>query len=167
MIIRHISINSTKAWHRYCLLAWPLIELVGFIMLAKAIGFFMTLLLAIATSVIGVALLRNYYPLLLMLKTGNRQPMDSLGQDMIDNMGIVFAIILIIMPGFISDIMGALLFIPWVRRIFVQSIVGMAPPRQRASNSAHFDGPNDGDTIEGEYWEGEVCSKEDHPKSDQ
>ncbi|WP_046120610.1 FxsA family protein [Ensifer aridi] len=98
------------------ILGLPLAEIAGFVVVGREIGVAMTLLLVFLSAVAGVVLLRiQGFGMLQRVqeaaRTGNDPGIDVLGGAL-----IFLAAILLIVPGFISDVIGLLLFLPPVRR---------------------------------------------------
>jgi UPF0716 protein FxsA len=98
------------------ILGLPLAEIAGFVVVGREIGVTMTLLLVFLSAVAGVVLLRiQGFGMLRRVqeaaKMGNDPGIDVLGGTL-----VFLAAILLIVPGFISDVIGLLLFLPPVRR---------------------------------------------------
>jgi len=96
-------------------LALPFLEIAGFIIVGSKIGILATLGLIILSIFVGVFLLR-FQGLGLIQKireetTAGRTPK----RELVHGVMLVFAAFLLIIPGFITDIIGLLLFIPAVR----------------------------------------------------
>lgn len=97
------------------LLGLPLAEIAGFVIVGKWLGVFGTLGLIVLSSLVGMMLLRQQG--LSVLKQVNaegrsgRVPGEAIGNGAM----IVIAAILLIIPGFLTDIVGIFLFIPAVR----------------------------------------------------
>jgi UPF0716 protein FxsA len=96
-------------------LALPFLEIAGFIVVGSEIGVLATLGLIILSIFVGVFLLR-FQGLGLIQKireetAAGRTPKHEL----VHGVMLVFAAFLLIIPGFITDIIGLLLFIPAVR----------------------------------------------------
>ncbi|GKT12636.1 MAG: UPF0716 protein FxsA [Thiomicrorhabdus sp.] len=123
----------------------PLIELYFLIQLGEEIGALPTVLLTIFTAVAGVALMRMQ-GLAVMQKA--QQAMAS-GEPptaaMLEGVFIFLGGIFLFFPGLISDGLGFLFLIPFVRQFFIgQSIKGM-----KSTGRFHYKGQK------GEYYEGE------------
>ncbi|HEX2148129.1 MAG TPA: FxsA family protein [Pseudorhizobium sp.] len=103
-------------WIVIVILLMPLAEIAGFVMVGRSIGVWSTLGLVILTGVAGVLLLRAQgLQVLRQLSAEGREgrmPSDAL----VHGAMIVVAALLLLIPGFISDIIGLSLFIPAVRR---------------------------------------------------
>ena len=96
----------------------PIIEIYLFIKIGSQIGAFNTISLIFITAIIGVIYAR--YEGLNTLKSGisgmikNEIP----AYDIISGAAIAFAAILLIVPGFATDIIGFLIIFPLTRKIF-------------------------------------------------
>ncbi len=97
----------------------PLIEIYLFIKIGSQIGAFNTVLLILTTAVAGVAYAR--YEGFNTLKSGisqlikNEMPIYEL----ISGATLAFAALLLIFPGFATDLIGILLIVPFTRRIIL------------------------------------------------
>ncbi len=97
----------------------PLIEIYLFIKIGSQIGAFNTVLLVLTTAVAGVAYAR--YEGFNTLKSGisqlikNKMPIYEL----ISGATLAFASLLLIIPGFATDLVGVLLIVPFTRRIIL------------------------------------------------
>lgn len=105
------------------LLAWPLAEIAGFVVVGRALGLWSTLALVIGTGLLGAFLMRQQgLHLLKKLSQESKQGQIPAGS-VVDGAMIVVAGILLLLPGFITDIVGIALFIPFVRR-FLWLLIG-------------------------------------------
>lgn len=106
------------------LLALPLLEIAGFVVVGREIGALATVGLVLASSIAGAMLLRHQG---LSVMTRIRAEMDA-GRDPSRQLAhgamIVVASILLIIPGFITDIIGLLLFLPPVRDLAWRTFKG-------------------------------------------
>lgn len=97
------------------LLLAPLVEIAGFVVVGRQIGVFPTLALAIATSLAGGMLLRHQgFGVMTRIRAeieAGRDPSRNLAHGVM----ILLAGILLLLPGFVTDIIGILLFLPPVR----------------------------------------------------
>ncbi|GAJ95695.1 membrane protein FxsA [Agrobacterium sp. SHOUNA12C] len=95
----------------------PLAEIAGFIVVGKMLGVWATLALVILSAVLGAALLRiQGIGILQRISAESRNGGDP-GREMVHGAMIVIAAFFLMLPGFISDIIGLLLFIPAVREL--------------------------------------------------
>jgi UPF0716 protein FxsA len=117
-------------WLVLALLALPMAELVVFIVVASEIGFPGALLLALATSLAGGFILRSsgraHMRRMRAAAAGER---IAVFQADATGMMVMVAGILLLIPGFITDLAGVLLLVAPLRR-FVGNLV-----RRRAARS--------------------------------
>ncbi|WP_317992620.1 FxsA family protein [Bartonella gliris] len=94
-----------------------LIEIAGFIFVGKEIGILATLSLIILTTIAGSILLRIQG--FSLLKNIQRELIQghTLENDIINDAFIILGAILLILPGFVSDILGILLLIKPARPV--------------------------------------------------
>ena len=101
----------------------PLIEIYLFIKIGSQIGAFNTVLLILITAIVGVAYAR--YEGFNTLKSGmsqlfkNKLPVYEL----VSGATLAIASLLLIFPGFATDLIGILLVIPFTRKIILYRIV--------------------------------------------
>jgi UPF0716 protein FxsA len=99
----------------FLFLLMPLAEIAAFIFVGREVGVGMTLLLVLASAIAGAALLRiQGLGVLRKIQQASQTGSDP-GRQLVHGVMIVVAAFLLIIPGFISDIIGLLLFIPAVR----------------------------------------------------
>ena len=93
-----------------------IIEIYLFISIGSEIGAFTTILLIFLTAVIGVYYAR--YEGIKTLKSGFIQlsKNESPSYEILSGAGIAFAALLLIIPGFLTDLMGFLLIFPLSRK---------------------------------------------------
>ncbi len=96
-------------------LMMPLAEIAAFIFVGREVGVGTTLLLVLASAVVGAVLLRiQGFGVLRKIQQASQAGGDP-GRQLVHGVMIVIAAFLLIIPGFISDILGLLLFIPAIR----------------------------------------------------
>jgi UPF0716 protein FxsA len=97
------------------LLALPLIEIAGFVLVGREIGVLATMALVLASALLGSILLRwQGFGVIARIRRdidAGRHP----GRQLAHGVMILIAAILLIIPGFFTDIVGLLLFLPPVR----------------------------------------------------
>ena len=100
----------------------PIIEIYLFIKIGSQIGALSTILLIFVTAVIGVYYAR--YEGLNTLRSGFSQLMknDLPAYEIISGAAIAFASLLLIIPGFATDLIGFLLIFPLTRKLFFSKI---------------------------------------------
>jgi UPF0716 protein FxsA len=93
----------------------PVAEIVVFVLVAMALGFWAALLLAAATSVLGMVLLRLAGQVHVTRMRSTRTielTADATGR----GLALALAGILLTLPGFITDALGLLVLLPVTRR---------------------------------------------------
>ena len=100
----------------------PIIEIYLLIKIGSQIGAITTILLIFATAVVGVYYAK--YEGLNTLKSGFLQLSrnESPTYEVISGAAIAFAALLLIIPGFITDIVGFLFIFPVSRKLFFSKI---------------------------------------------
>ena len=126
------------------ILGIPLIEIYLFIKIGSQIGALNTVLLIIITAIVGIWYAR--YEGFNTLRSGvsqlvrNEVPL----YEMISGAAIAFAALLLILPGFATDIIGILLIFPVTRKIILSKYSRKYSSKKKSKNV----GKN---FIEGEY----------------
>ncbi len=108
------------------LLIIPLIELYFLIQVGSVIGALPTVLLTITTAVVGIALMRSQG----LATVQNAQHEMAAGHSpeasMFEGVFIFLGGVLLFFPGLISDAIGLLFLVPFIRRFLIkQSMKGM------------------------------------------
>ncbi|WP_434625674.1 membrane protein FxsA [Pseudomonas sp. Z1-29] len=111
-------------------LLFPVLELFVFVKISGAIGFFPALLLVILGSMLGVFVLR-IAGLATALRARESLTRGELpAQTMLEGLMLALGGGLLILPGFISDVLGLVLLLPFTRRLLANKM------RQRAEEQA-------------------------------
>ena len=119
----------------------PIVEIYLFIKIGSQIGAFTTISLIFVTAIIGIYYAR--YEGLNTLKSGvtqlykNQMPLFEL----MSGAALAVAALLLILPGFATDLLGFLIIFPLTRKIFFQLL------SRKTKNEVHIKD----DLIEGEY----------------
>jgi UPF0716 protein FxsA len=97
-------------------LAWPVAEIWVFVSVGREIGWLAAVLLTFATSAAGSVLMRiqGFAAMNRFLEATERGELPV--ATVLDGMGIFIAGVLLLLPGFVSDALGLVLFIPPLRR---------------------------------------------------
>ncbi len=100
----------------------PIIEIYLFIKIGSEIGAFSTIFLIFTTAVIGVYYAK--YEGINTLKSGLQQlsKNETPAYEVISGAAIAFAALLLIVPGFATDILGFLLIFPTTRKFFFNNL---------------------------------------------
>jgi UPF0716 protein FxsA len=122
-----------RRWPRLvstCFIVLILLEILAFVWVADQIGLGLTLLALIGSAVVGLWLIRrtglDMVARLRMVLAQGQEP----GHSLVDGVCFVIAGLLLILPGFFSDLIAVLLMLPitrnWLIRHFASKIVGAA-----------------------------------------
>jgi UPF0716 protein FxsA len=125
---------SLVKWGFIGLLVLPAAELAVFILVAALIGWLAAAMLFVATSVVGVLLLRHSgRGNLERLRTAFAQ--EGLRAVHLETPGAAAMLggILLVFPGFVTDVLGAALFLPTARRWLGGVLARNASARRRRS----------------------------------
>lgn len=99
------------------ILLLPLLEIAGFVVVGRQIGVLATIGLVLLSGFVGALLLRiQGIGVLARIQDEVKQGHDP-SRQLIHGLMIMLAGILLMIPGFVSDIVGLLLFIPPVRDV--------------------------------------------------
>lgn len=137
----------------------PIVELAVIIKVGGLIGVLPTLALLVGMAVLGTVLLRRQGLAVLRRSqaalASGQVPVGSA----LDGAGLIIAAVLMMTPGFLTDVAGLLLLVPWVRRRLgawlLDGLVTRGAVRMRTfRSSARPDPgqkPGNGPVIEGDY----------------
>ena len=97
----------------------PIVEIYLFIKIGSQIGAFTTIFLVFFTAVVGVYYAR--YEGINTLRSGMTQIIKNQipAHELISGAAIAFAAVLLIIPGFATDLVGFLLIMPITRRLIL------------------------------------------------
>ncbi len=100
----------------------PIIEIYLFIKIGSQIGAINTIILIFITAIIGVYYAK--YEGINTLRSGINQIIKNQmpAQELISGAAIAFAAVLLIIPGFATDILGFLLIMPITRKLIIGKI---------------------------------------------
>ena len=116
----------------------PIIEIYLFIKIGSQIGALNTISLIFITAIIGLYYAK--YEGLNTLRSAIKQIIlnDIPIYEIISGAALALAALLMILPGFLTDIIGLLIIFPWTRKILLKKISS-----KKKNNNKNF--------IEGEY----------------
>ncbi|KQV72959.1 FxsA family protein [Rhizobium sp. Root1220] len=97
------------------LLLLPLGEIAGFVLVGRALGLWPTLALVMLSFIFGMALLKRQGIGILRRMSAEGRTGAMPGRELLRPAMLVIASLLLIVPGFITDILAILIFIPAVR----------------------------------------------------
>ncbi|MGE6387278.1 FxsA family protein [Pseudomonas sp. NPDC078416] len=154
------------------LLLFPVLELFVLVKVGMSIGFLPTFLLVVAGSMLGVFMVRIAGVATALSARQSLARGELPAQQMLDGLMMTIGGGLLVLPGFISDVLGLLFLMPFSRRLIVGKVRNRAEAqaaRQRAfaenMHAANSAGPmhpgaarpeaRRPEVIEGEVIEGE------------
>jgi len=116
----------------------PIVEIYLFIKIGSQIGAFNTIILVIITAIVGIYYVK--YEGLNTLRSAVKQVVKNEVPiyEIISGAALAFAAFLMILPGFLTDLIGLLIIFPWTRKIFLKKI-----SLKKQKNNKNF--------IDGEY----------------
>tara|TARA_Y100000591_G_scaffold320840_1_gene334882 strand:- start:3 stop:428 length:426 start_codon:yes stop_codon:yes gene_type:complete len=119
----------------------PILEIYLFIKIGSQIGAFNTILLIFITAIIGVYYAK--YEGLNTIRSGFTQIIKNQtpAYEIISGAAIAFAAVLLILPGFATDLLGFILIFPFTRKLIFGNL----------SNKLKNRDPKRNNFIEGEY----------------
>ena len=126
----------------FLIISIPILEIYLFIKIGSQIGAFNTISLIFMTAVVGIFYAR--YEGLNTLKSGMAQliKIEVPIYEIIRGAALTFAAVLLIIPGFATDLLGLLLIFPLTRKLFFKKL------SEKYSSKKTNDKKN---FIEGEY----------------
>ena len=113
----------------------PVIEIFFFIKIGSQIGAVSTIILIFLTAIIGVYYAK--YEGLNTLKAGFTQlsKNETPTYEMVSGAAIAFAALLLIIPGFATDVLGFLLIFPITRKFFIGKFEKKIKTRKTEKNN--------------------------------
>lgn len=154
------------------LLALPFLEIAGFVIVGSQIGVLATLGLVVASGLLGAFLLRFQGFGILARIRGELDSGRDPSRELANGVMVMLAGVLLLIPGFVTDIVALLLLLPPVRdlawrflkRRVVVSTTGFGGfGRPDAGFSARKDSRRDGKTIDLDADEYSSGQREDSP----
>lgn len=97
------------------LLLLPLAEIAAFVIVGKYVGVLATVGLTVLSGIVGLALLRVQGAGILRRLQTESQDGRNPAREIVHGAMMVIAAFLLIIPGFLTDIVGILLFLPFIR----------------------------------------------------
>lgn len=122
-------------------LALPLLEIAVFILVGRAIGLFPTLALVILAALAGGLLLRQQGLSTLSRLRNNVNAGTIPGRTMFDAMLIGVAAILLVLPGFLSDVLALSLLVPPVRNWLFSALASRVRVVETTTSYRRYDKP--------------------------
>lgn len=133
----------------------PLMELYVLIQVGSAIGALPTIALCLLTAAAGTALLRQQGLETLTRARENMNRGSVPAIEMFEGVALALGGILLLTPGFITDVFGFACLIPWTRRFLIRRAmrhvhVSYGPPPGHGPGGGYGQ-RNPRDVIEGEF----------------
>lgn len=128
----------------------PLVEIAFFVVIGNSIGLWATLAGVLVTAVVGALVLRwQGFQLINEIRSSvgqGRLPARALA----DAMMVAIAGLLLLLPGYFSDLVGILLLIPPIRTLIYRFLASRVQVFASSGNASYGFGPRriDDDTIE-------------------
>ena len=113
----------------------PIVEIYLFIKIGAQIGAFNTILLIFVTAITGIIYAR--YEGLNTLRSAYSQiiKQETPAYEIISGAAIAFAALLLIVPGFATDIIGFLIILPVTRKLILRKISTKIKKKQADKNN--------------------------------
>jgi len=148
------------------IILWIWAEIAMFVALGSAVGVLLTLIGIFVTGMIGISLLRSQGRRI----TGSLQARLARGEapvaSLADGVSVLVGAVLMLIPGYLTDAAGLVMFLPGIRTIFGALLLkrmtarggfsmGARMPFGEPSGNRQRPGANDGtdDIIEGDFEE--------------
>lgn len=125
------------------LIAWPLLEVAGFVLVGRSLGLWPTLALTVLSAASGLLLVRAQGIGVLRRGLVSLERGEPPVREMFEGVLLAAAGALLLLPGFLSDAVGLVLLVPAVRRLLMRLVLARAQARRREQEGV----------IEGEWVE--------------
>ena len=147
-------------WLFVVFVAVPIIEIALFINLGNRLGVFPTLAIVLITAALGTYLVKSQAISTFETIKSELKNLQNPTQTVAHAAMILFAGVLLVTPGFFTDLIGFMLLVPWLRdyvfttvnkKILYKNFVfdtNRGTKNYKSSNAS-----DSGTIIEGEYWE--------------
>ncbi|MDF1795052.1 MAG: FxsA family protein [Coxiellaceae bacterium] len=143
---------------KYFFIAFFLIEIAGFVIVGELVGLWVTLLLVVLTTVLGVVVLQQQGMATASQSIAMMQGGRALDPEQLPNPLKTIAAMLLIIPGFVTDLLGLVLLVSPIRRAFEKKLCASGhiidPRTMGAAANEPVETHNKvrhGETIEGEF----------------
>lgn len=122
----------------------PLVEIYFLIQVGQEIGAFSTVLLCILTAALGAILLRIQGILTLMNAREKLRQGEIPADNLLEGLILLIAGVLLLTPGFVTDVIGFLCLVPSLRSMMAQRMLHQAFRDDLRRRNI---------IVEGEFWE--------------
>jgi UPF0716 protein FxsA len=137
-----------------CLLGVPLLEIYLFIKVGRAIGVWPTLALVVLIALVGASQLRIQGLAVLRRVQQSLSRREWPADDLLEGMAVLVGGLLLLIPGFFTDLIGLLLLWPPARKTMLSNLLSRIRSTGRfelAESPGPRQEPDRGRIIEGEY----------------
>ncbi|HGS4493065.1 TPA: FxsA family protein [Vibrio cholerae] len=143
----------------FLFIAVPVIEIVLFIQVGGVLGVWPTIALVLLTAIVGASLVRSQ-GLQTLLTVQQRLAQGQLpAQQILEGVMLAVAGVLLLTPGFFTDILGMLVLLPAPRAYLAKQLMSRVVVGNIHASGAGFEQPNpfhdranpNGTTYEGEF----------------
>ncbi|HCJ7271895.1 TPA: membrane protein FxsA [Vibrio cholerae] len=143
----------------FLFIAVPVIEIALFIQVGGVLGVWPTIALVLLTAIVGASLVRSQ-GLQTLLTVQQRLAQGQLpAQQILEGVMLAVAGVLLLTPGFFTDILGMLVLLPAPRAYFAKQLMSRVVVGNIHVSGAGFEQPNpfhdranpNGTTYEGEF----------------
>ncbi len=143
----------------FLFIAVPVIEIALFIQVGGVLGVWPTIALVLLTAIVGASLVRSQ-GLQTLLTVQQRLAQGQLpAQQILEGVMLAAAGVLLLTPGFFTDILGMLVLLPAPRAYFAKQLMSRVVVGNIHASGAGFEQPNpfhdranpNGTTYEGEF----------------
>ncbi|EGR0550842.1 membrane protein FxsA [Vibrio cholerae] len=144
---------------QFLFIAVPVIEIALFIQVGGVLGVWPTIALVLLTAIVGASLVRSQ-GLQTLLTVQQRLAQGQLpAQQILEGVMLAVAGVLLLTPGFFTDILGMLVLLPAPRAYFAKQLMSRVVVGNIHASGAGFEQPNpfhdranpNGTTYEGEF----------------
>lgn len=142
----------------FAFILFPMLELAVLIKVGSSIGVLATLLLVVASALIGGFILRIAGPATAWRARERLLSGEAPEQEMFDGVLLALGGFLILLPGFISDALGLLCLLPFTRHLLYRRLIRSASRRAGQASQA---GQNGADAPRVQIIEGEWERRDD------
>ncbi|MEP6953509.1 MAG: FxsA family protein [Solirubrobacteraceae bacterium] len=134
----------------------PIVEIFAIVTVGQAIGVWWTIALLIVDSILGAMLMRSQGRAAWRRFNEGIAEGRAPAREVLDGVLVIFGGALLLTPGFVTDVLGALFLIPPTRAVlrrvlvrrFAARMIVSAPPRFGARPPAHGDADVEGTASE-------------------
>ncbi|EGQ8096332.1 FxsA family protein [Vibrio cholerae] len=148
----------------FLFIAVPVIEIALFIQVGGVLGVWPTIALVLLTAIVGASLVRSQ-GLQTLLTVQQRLAQGQLpAQQILEGVMLAVAGVLLLTPGFFTDILGMLVLLPAPRAYFAKQLMSRVVVGNIHASGAGFEQPNpfhDRTNPNGTTYEGEFERKDD------